>query len=99
MTKKEEQIQKILEEKVNPILGEHYGGAVLTAYEEGVVWVKFTGACFGCPSSQETLENIVRSVLMNEMPEIADVCMDNTTDSELLDFARQMLSGKKDLAQ
>lgn len=89
---KEEKIQKILEEKVNPILEQHYGGAVLTEYTEGVAWVKLTGACGSCPSSQETLENVVRSILMDEMPEIADVCLDNTVSSDLLDFAKKILN-------
>lgn len=89
---KTEAIQKILEEKVNPILAQHYGGAMLTEYTEGVAWIKMTGACGGCPSSQETIENVVRSILMDEMPEIVDVCLDNTVSSDLLDFAKKILN-------
>lgn len=89
---KTDAIQKILEEKVNPILAQHYGGAMLTEYTEGVAWIKMTGACGGCPSSQETIENVVRSILMDEMPEIVDVCLDNTVSSDLLDFAKKILN-------
>ena len=32
----EEQIQKVLEEKVDPILAEHFGGAVLTGFENRI---------------------------------------------------------------
>lgn len=91
---KEEIIQKILDEKVNPILEQYYGGAVLTEYTEGVAWVKLTGACDSCPDSQETLENVVRLILMDEMPEIAGVCLDNTISSDLLNFAKKILNKK-----
>ena len=32
----EEQIKKVLKDKVDPVLAAHYGGAVLTKYEDGV---------------------------------------------------------------
>ena len=41
----EDQIRKVLKEKVVPVLAAHYGGAVLTGYEDGIVYVKLTGAC------------------------------------------------------
>ena len=50
----EEQIQKVLEEKVDPILAEHFGGAVLTGFENRIAKVRLTGACASCPSAQYT---------------------------------------------
>ena len=35
----EKQIIEILKEKVDPVLAEHYGGAVLTKIEDGNVYV------------------------------------------------------------
>jgi Fe-S cluster biogenesis protein NfuA len=88
----QEQIQKVLEEKVNPVLAEHYGGATLTEYTDGVAWVKMTGACGGCPSAQETIANIVRTAVQQEVPEVSDVRLDNSVSDDLLDMARKILN-------
>ena len=55
----EEQINKVLKEKVDPVLAAHYGGAVLTGYDDGVAMVKLTGSCASCPSAQSTIEEAV----------------------------------------
>ena len=54
----EEQIKKVLKEKVDPVLAAHYGGAVLTGYDDGVAMVKLTGSCASCPSAQSTIEEV-----------------------------------------
>jgi len=40
---------------------------------EGVVKVRLTGACVGCPMSQMTLKHGVEKVLREEIPEIKEV--------------------------
>ncbi len=86
-----EKIVKVLKEKVDPILEQHHGGAVLTSYKDGVAWVKLTGACASCPSAQGTMEDIVKSILMEEMPQVKDVKLDNSVSEDLLDMARKLL--------
>lgn len=54
----------------------HYGGAVLAGVEDGTVYVKFTGQCASCPSAGDTLESVVKEILMSEIPEIKDVVLD-----------------------
>lgn len=71
----EEAIQKIIEEKVNPFLELHNGSCELVDFEGGVATVKLTGGCVGCPSSQITLYNGVRPILIREIPEIEDVVL------------------------
>lgn len=45
---------------------------------EGVVSVRFHGACVGCPSSQATLRFGIERNLRNQIPEITGVvCLDN----------------------
>lgn len=88
----EQKIQTILEEKVNPVLAEHYGGAVLTAFEDGVAWVKLTGSCSGCPSAQQTLEEIVKDIVIKDIPEVQDIRLDTSVSEDLLDFARKLLN-------
>lgn len=41
--------------------------------EEGIVEVKLTGACVGCPMSQMTLRAGVERALIREVPEIRRV--------------------------
>lgn len=91
----EEQIKKVLKDKVDPVLAAHYGGAVLTGYENGVAMVKLTGACASCPSAQSTIEDVVKSILMDSIEGIKDVILDTSVSEDLLDMARKILSGEK----
>ena len=86
-----QRIIKVLNEKVNPILASHFGGAELTDFSDGIVWVKLTGACGTCPSAQFTIEEIVREELITAIPEIKDVRLDNSVSDELIDFAKELL--------
>lgn len=90
----EEKIQKIIDETVNVQLDLHGGSASLTAYEDGVAWVKFHGACASCMSSSETLDLVVREGIMSALPEVKDVRLDDTVSEDLLDMARKILGGQ-----
>lgn len=89
-----EQIQKVLEEKVNPLLEEHYGGAVLVGFENGVAKVRLTGACSTCPSAQYTIEDVVKQIVMSNCEEVEDVILDTSISEDLLDMARKILNKK-----
>ena len=91
----EEKIRKVLEEKVNPILEAHYGGAILTGYEDNVVKIRLTGACSGCPSAQNTIEDVVRVILIEEIPEIKDVVLDTSISQDLIDMAKKILNHER----
>ena len=91
----EEKIRKIIEEKINPVLGEHSGGAVLTDYRDGIVTVRLTGACSGCPSAQMTTEDIVKAVLMEEIPQLVDVKLDTSVSDDLIQLARRLMNGER----
>ena len=90
-----EKIQEILNEVVNVQLQLHGGSAELTAYEDGVAWVKFHGACAQCMSSYDTLEFVVKEGIMKALPEVRDVRLDDSVSSDLLDMARKILSGER----
>ncbi len=87
----EEAVRKVLREQVDPVLQEHFGGSQLTKIEDGVAYVKLTGACAGCPSAQETLEDVVKDFVMGGVPEIRDVVLDTSVSEDLLDMARKIL--------
>lgn len=68
----EEKVTKVLE-KIRPSLQADGGDIELVAVEDGVVKVKLTGACVGCPMSQMTLKNGVERLLKSEIPEVVEV--------------------------
>ena len=87
----EEQIQKVLEEKVDPILAEHFGGAVLTGFENRIAKVRLTGACASCPSAQYTIEDNVKAAVMENCEGVEDVELDTSVSDDLLDMAKKIL--------
>lgn len=90
----EDKIKKILKEQVDPVLSQHFGGASLSKYENGVAYVRLTGACAQCPSAQETLESVVKDFVIGGCPEVKDVVLDTSVSEDLLDMARKILNGE-----
>ncbi|MDV2988712.1 MAG: NifU family protein [Dehalogenimonas sp.] len=69
----QEKVKEVLE-KVRPNL-QADGGDVefVSVSEDGVVTVKLTGSCAGCPMSQMTLKNGIERLLKKEIPEVKEV--------------------------
>jgi len=69
----EEQVKTALE-NVRPSL-QADGGDVefVSVTEDGVVSVKLTGACGGCPMAQMTLKMGIENYLKKEVPEVSSV--------------------------
>lgn len=88
----EEKIKKVLIEKVNPLLESHYGGAVLVSFENNIAKVRLTGACRTCPSAQFTIEDVVKEIILNELPEVEDVILDTSVSEDLIQMARKILN-------
>jgi len=53
--------------------------------------VRLTGACGSCPSAQYTLEDVVKTILMEELPELRDVVLDTSVSDDLIDMAKKIL--------
>lgn len=87
----EEQIKKVLKEKVDPVLSTHYGGAVLSGYENNIAKIRLTGACASCPSAQYTIEDVVKSIVMENCDDVQDVILDTSVSDDLIDMARKLL--------
>ena len=61
-------------EKVRPYLKADGGDVELVRVtDEGIVEVKLTGACVGCPMSQMTLRDGIERALLREVPGIKRV--------------------------
>jgi Fe-S cluster biogenesis protein NfuA len=67
-----EQVEEVLEQ-IRPHLQADGGDVELVDIADGVVTVKLTGACHGCPMSQMTLKNGVERILKENIPEIKSV--------------------------
>ena len=69
-----DRIEKVLD-KVRPSLQSDGGDVKLIDVDEkeGIVKVKLTGACGGCPMSQMTLTFGVEKAIKEEIPEIKKV--------------------------
>ncbi len=67
-----EDIEKALQ-KIRPALQADGGDIELIDVVDGVVKVRLTGACGGCPMSQMTLKHGVERVLKEEVPEVKGV--------------------------
>ena len=58
---------------IRPYLQADGGDVELIAVEGGVVKVKLSGACGGCPMSQMTLKNGIERIIKEQIPEIESV--------------------------
>ena len=69
----ESRVLAVLSE-AEPALGLHGGGVELVGISpEGVVSVRFTGACSGCFAADMTLEYGLRELLLLRIEELTDV--------------------------
>lgn len=68
-----EKVESALD-KIRPMLQADGGDVELVEVTpDGLVKVKLTGACGGCPMSQLTLKMSIEKVLKQEIPEIKEV--------------------------
>jgi len=67
-----EKVQAALE-RVRPALLADGGDVQLIDVKDGIVTLKLTGACGGCPMATMTLRNGIERVLKEEVPEIKQV--------------------------
>ncbi len=67
-----ENVEKALQ-KIRPALQADGGDIELIDVVDGVVKVRLTGACGGCPMSQMTLKMGVEKVLKQQIPEVKSV--------------------------
>lgn len=90
----EKKIKDVLQEKVNPLLETHSGGAELVSFVDGVATVAFRGACSGCPSARQTLEDIVESALTEAIPEVTGVELASGITDDMIAMAKKILGAK-----
>ena len=67
-----EKVEAVLD-KIRPSLVADGGNVELVDVNDGIVKVKLTGACVGCPMSTLTLKMGIEQVLKQEIPEVKEV--------------------------
>lgn len=68
-----EQVQRAID-KIRPALQADGGDVELVDVSaDGVVSVKLTGACHGCPMSQMTLKMGIEKVIKQQVPSVKEV--------------------------
>ena len=69
-----EEVKGVIEKDIRPLLVMEGGSIELEGVDDdGVVKVRLTGACAGCPMSQYTLVNFVEATLKDKVPEVKSV--------------------------
>ena len=68
----EDKIIEVLN-RIRPYIQNDGGDIIFKRYENGVVYVKLTGACSECPLVDNTLENGIEEAIINEIPEVIKV--------------------------
>ncbi len=67
-----EKVEAVLD-KIRPLLQADGGDVELVDVNDGVIKVKLTGACMGCPMSTITLQQGIARILKEQIPEVNDV--------------------------
>ena len=68
-----EKVEEVLG-RVRPLLQRDGGDVELVdVQDDGIVKVRLTGACSGCPMSTMTLKNAIEETIKKELPEIKSV--------------------------
>ncbi len=75
-----QKVQSVLDQAINPALASHGGYAALAGVDGSKVYVTMGGGCQGCAASALTLQEGIKTMLMDALPEISEV-LDSTDHS------------------
>ena len=67
-----EKVEEVIQ-KIRPALQADGGNVELVDVRDGIVSVKLTGACSGCPMSAITLKNGIERLLKEEIADVKEV--------------------------
>lgn len=84
-------IETTLNEDVRPALSEHKGNVAVSDFTDGILRIRLTGMCSGCPSASVTTEELIAEKLKARIPEINEVILCTGVSDELISQAKAML--------
>lgn len=92
-----QEINRIIEEKIRPVLNAHNGDLeLLEVTADGYVKVRLTGACAACPGAQQTLSEVVEARLKEACPDIQGVIPVYQVSDNLISQALAILRRGRD---
>ncbi|MDR1768869.1 MAG: NifU family protein [Propionibacteriaceae bacterium] len=86
-----DQVERVLAERVRPVLAQHGGDVRLDRLEGGVVHVRLLGECLGCPAADLSMRLIVKEELCQALPQVEDVALVGGVSDELIGQALAIL--------
>ena len=90
----DQELEAVLDQHVRPQLRGHGGGIEVRSVEDGVLRVKLTGKCSGCPAAGLTTEELIQSEVTARIPAIRQVVLVQETSRDLIDQARAILQNR-----
>ena len=66
-------ILALIDEEIRPAVAQDGGDVEYLGFEDGIVYLRMTGACGTCPSSTATLKMGIEALLKEEIPEVDSV--------------------------
>ncbi len=66
-------VKDILETRVRPLVQRDGGDVEFVSFENGLLKIKMTGACKGCPKSRATLKQGIQRMVSGLVPEVTNV--------------------------
>jgi NFU1 iron-sulfur cluster scaffold homolog, mitochondrial len=60
-------------DQIRPNIQMDGGDIVFVKYEDGIVYIKMTGACVGCPASMYTLKMGIEETIKEHVPDVLEV--------------------------
>ena len=67
------QIENLLKDQVAPALAAHGGAVELVDVDNNKVFIKLTGGCQGCSSSQTTVRQGIETLIKQNFPDIEEI--------------------------
>lgn len=90
-----QEIERALDERVRPRLRLHGGGVELVCLRGGVLRVRLTGACSGCPSAALTTRQLVEEELCAAVDGLCAVELEQGVGDDLMEEARRLLRARR----
>lgn len=91
-----DKILQVIEKDIRPNLHLHGGDVEILGFdeEEKLLRLKLLGQCCVCPSSIDTIENLIKHNLMVKIKDLKEIIVETGLSNEMIEIAKKYLSIK-----